>query len=121
MAENAIAVLSNMPLDTSYICYGHLGERLGLGNGTEEVVSIWEKKLMELIHPDDVAEKIAWELQFLSFISQLPVDERSDYYLQHFMRMRGGGGMSLRYVIVFFILTMTPTEMYFSRFVFTPW
>lgn len=92
MAENAIAVLSNMPLDTSYICYGHLGERLGLGNGAEEVVSIWEQKLMRLIHPDDVAEKIAWELQFLSFISQLPVDERSDYYLQHFMRMRGRGG-----------------------------
>ena len=68
-AENAVAVLSNMPLGTSYICYGRLGERLGLGHATEEVASIWEKKLMERIHPDDMVEKIAWELQFLSFVS----------------------------------------------------
>lgn len=92
VAENAVAVLSNMPFETSFICYGHLGEKLGLGKGTEEVDSIWEKKLMERIHPDDVAEKIAWELQFLSFMNQLTVNEKSDYYLQHFLRMSDGEG-----------------------------
>ena len=91
-AENAVAVLSNMPFDTSYICYGHLGEILGLGNGVEEVASIWEKKLMDCIHPDDRVDKIAWELQFLSLISQLPAERRSDYYLQHLLRMRDGQG-----------------------------
>lgn len=103
MAENTIAVLSNMPLDTSYICYGQLGERLGLGNGTEEMVSIWEKKLMDCIHPEDVAEKIAWELQFLSFMSQVPVEEKSDYYLQHFMRMRDlqGNDLAVRHRILY--------------------
>lgn len=95
MAENTIAVLSSMPLNISYICYGHLGEKLGLGNGIEEVVSIWEKKLMDCIHPDDVAEKIAWELQFLSFMNQIPADGKSDYYLQHFMRMRDEQGNDL--------------------------
>lgn len=39
-AENAVAVLSNMPLDTSYICYGHLGEKLNLGNGIEESANL---------------------------------------------------------------------------------
>lgn len=95
MAENTVAVLSNIPFNTSYICYGYLGEKLGLGNGTEEVTSIWEKKLMDRIHPDDVAEKIAWELQFLSFMSQLPKDRKFDYYLQQFMRMRDAQGKDL--------------------------
>lgn len=93
VAENAVAVLSNMPLKTSYICYGHLGEKLGLGKGIEEVDSIWEEKLMERIHQDDVAEKIAWELQFLSFMNQLRTNEKTDYYLQHFLRMRDSEGV----------------------------
>lgn len=92
VAENAIAVLSNMPADVSYICYGRLGEKLGIGNGVEEVESIWEKKLLERIQPDDVAEKIAWELQFIAFMKQVPADRRADYYLQHFVRIRDAHG-----------------------------
>ena len=95
VAENAVAVLSNMPLATSYICYGRLGERLGLGNAAEEVESIWEKKLMDRIHPDDMVEKIAWELQFLSFVNEQPAEQKSDYYLQHFIRMRDAQGFVL--------------------------
>ena len=88
--ENAVAVLSDMVQDLSYICYGRLGEKLGLGTRTEteEVDSIWEKKILDRIHPDDVAEKLAWELQFLSFIRQQPVSERANYYLQHFLRIQ---------------------------------
>ena len=56
-AENAMAVLSNMPFDTSFICYGQLGAKLGIGDGMEEVSTIWEDELLERIHPDDVAEK----------------------------------------------------------------
>lgn len=47
---------------------------------------------MDHIHPDDMADKIAWELQFLLFISQLPAERSSDYYLQHFLRMRDEQG-----------------------------
>ena len=88
MAENAIAVLSNMPYAVSYICYGRLGEKLGVGEGKEEVDTIWENQLLAYMHPDDVAEKIAWEWQFLSFQNRVPTEERSNYYLQHFLRMR---------------------------------
>lgn len=91
-AENAVSVLSNMPWGTSYICYGRLGEKLGIGNGKEEVESIWEKKVMDCIHPDDVAEKIAWEIQFIAFMHQLPAEKKTDYYLQHFLRMRDNQG-----------------------------
>lgn len=93
VAENAIAVLSCMPYDISYICYGHLGEKLGFGAGAEEVESIWEKHILERIRQDDVAEKTAWELQFLSYINQQPTDQRSDYYLQHFLHMCDSQGV----------------------------
>lgn len=91
-AENAIAVLSNMPLQTSYICYGHLGAKLGLGNGTEELPSIWEYAIMDRICSDDLADKIAWELQFNMFTNQLPSATKSDYYLQHLIRMTDARG-----------------------------
>ena len=93
-AENAVAVLSNMGCDVSYICYGHLGEKLGLGrcDQNDEVESIWEQKLLDRVHPDDVAEKVAWELRFIAYLQQLPISERSDYYLQHFLRIQDADG-----------------------------
>lgn len=102
-AENAVAVLSNMPWDTSYICYGHLGELLGIGKGCEEVASIWEKKLMERIHLEDLTDKIAWELQFHTFVDKLPMEQKSDYYLQHFLRLKDDQGnyMTIRHRIFY--------------------
>lgn len=90
--ENAMVVLSNMAQDISYICYGNLGNRLQLGDGCEEVESIWEKKILDRIHAEDVAEKIAWELQFLNFIKQVPLNQRPNYYLQHFLRIQNAEG-----------------------------
>lgn len=92
MAENAVVVLSNMSVDISFICYGRLGERLGIDSGCEEVESIWEKKILDRVHPDDVAEKIAWELQLNSFIDQQPAEERTNYYLQHYLRIMDANG-----------------------------
>lgn len=103
MAEDAVAVLSNMACNKSYICYGKLGRKLGLGTVCEEVESIWEKKILDRIHPDDVAEKIAWELQFLTFVKQIPSEERKDYYLQHYLRIDDGHGTyhTLRHRILY--------------------
>ena len=72
--ENALVVLSNMMLDVCYICYGRLGRAMGLGETNEEVDSIWEKKVLDHVHPDDVTEKITRELQFHSFIMQQPIN-----------------------------------------------
>lgn len=103
LAENAIAVLSNMEQDISYICYGHLGEKLGLPGTHEEVESIWEKKILDRVHPSDMAEKIAWELQFLSFVKQQPTHQRTNYYLQHCLRIKNSEGsyVSLRHRIFY--------------------
>lgn len=91
-AENAVVVLSNMVSNKSYICYGRLGAKMGLGTENEEVESIWEKKILDCIHPDDVAGKIAWELQFLTFVQHVPAEERKDYYVQHYLRMKDDQG-----------------------------
>lgn len=93
-AEGALAVLSNMATNQSIICHGHLSMRLGIKDAieTEEVESIWEKKILEQIHPDDVTEKIAWELKFHAFIMSKTLEERADYYMQHFLRFRDADG-----------------------------
>lgn len=103
LVENAVVVLSNMQTDISYICYGRLGEQLGISSGQEEVESIWEKKILDRVHPDDMSEKIAWELQLNSFVNQLPSEERTNYYLQHNLRIKDndGGYATLRHRIFY--------------------
>lgn len=98
-AENAIAVLSNIHDASSFIVYGRLGNLLGIPteNDNQEVPSIWEKELIKRIHEDDIVEKIALELQFITFVKTLPDEYRQDYYLQHILRMRDANG---KYVYV---------------------
>ena len=82
--ENAIAVLSDMKTDTSYIYYGGVAEKLGL-----------EEEIFGLMHPDDLLEKHLQELRFFHFLKGIPSRKRQDYYLTHNMRMRDNAG---RYV-----------------------
>ena len=93
-AENAIAVLSNIHDARSFIVYGRLGKRLGISieNDDKDVPSIWEKELMKRIHDDDIVEKLALELQFITFVKTLPEECRQDYYLQHLLRIRDANG-----------------------------
>ena len=101
--ENALVVLSNMMLDVCYICYGRLGRAMGLGETNEEVDSIWEKKVLDHVHPDDVTEKITRELQFHSFIMQQPINQRPNYYMQHLVRIETSQGnyLTLRHRILY--------------------
>lgn len=98
-AENAIAVLSNVYDSSSFIAYGRLGALLGLPteNGNKDVPSIWEKEIMKRIHEDDIVEKLAQELQFITYVKTLPDECRQDYYLQHVIRMKDASG---KYVYV---------------------
>lgn len=98
-AENAIAVLSNIHDASSFIVYGRLGKLLGLptDKDNKDVPSIWEKELITRIHEDDIVEKLALELQFITFVKTLPEECRQDYYLQHVLRMRDANG---KYVYV---------------------
>lgn len=92
--ENAVAVLSDMRSDFSYIYYGGFARTLGLAGSVsaEQVDSIWEENILRLIHPDDLHEKYLQELRFLHWISRLPEKNRKDYYLSSRLRMRDASG-----------------------------
>ena len=95
--ENSIAVLSDMKTNTSYICYGGLAERLGIGKrGTsQEIASIWEEDIFRCIHPEDLKEKHLEELRFYHFVMSVSLSLRPDYYLYSHLRMKDAEGKYL--------------------------
>lgn len=88
--ENAIAVLSDLRTNVSYVYYGSFSQMLGIGKcGNEsKVSSIWEEEIFKLIHPDDLASKHLQELCFFHFIKRQPKKKRTDYYLTSKLRMK---------------------------------
>ena len=92
--ENAIAVLSDMRANVSYIYYGGFAQSLGLNTSgsSSRVHSIWEEDILRLIHPEDLRHKYLWELRFFHFTQQQPKNKRRDYYLMHKLRMRDNTG-----------------------------
>lgn len=90
--ENAIAVLSDLRSDASYIYYGGFSRMLGIDKNRKEgkVPSIWEEEIFRLIHPDDLAGKHLQELCFFHFIRHQPKSKRADYYLTSKLRMKNG-------------------------------
>ena len=90
--ENAIAVLSDLRANTSYIYYGGFSQTLGIVRCRQEnqVHSIWEEEIFKLIHPADLARKHLQELCFFHFIKRQPKRKRTDYYLINTLRMRNG-------------------------------
>ena len=96
--ENAIAVLSDMKTNTSYICYGGLAERLGIGvrGASLEIASIWEEDIFGCIHPDDLEAKHLEELRFYHFVMSVPSEVRPDYYLHSHLRMKDAEGQYIK-------------------------
>lgn len=87
--ENAIAVLSDLRTNASYIYYGKFSRMLKIGKYGREgkVPSIWEEEIFKLIHPDDLASKHLQELCFFHFVKCRPKKERANYYLTSKLRM----------------------------------
>ena len=96
--ENAIAVLSDMKANSSYICHGGLSERLGIGSKgvSQDIASIWEEDVFGCIHPDDLESKHLEELRFYHFVMSVPPEVRSDYYLHSHIRMRDAEGIYVK-------------------------
>ena len=92
--ENAIAVLSDMRDNASYVYYGGFSQTLGMDRNRKEgrLPSIWEEEIFRLIHPDDLSGKHLQELRFFHFTKHRPKKERSDYYLASRLRMRNATG-----------------------------
>ena len=92
--ENALAVLSDMRRNVSYIYYGGFARVLGIDDGLSDkmISSIWEDDIFSLIHPDDLAGKHLQELCFFHFVKRQPKSRRADYYLMSKLRMRTATG-----------------------------
>lgn len=90
--ENAIAVLSDLRTNASYIYYGRFAELLGIDSEQPDglLPSIWEDEIFRLVHPDDLADKHLQELCFFNYVRRQPKKKRADYYLLSKLRMRSG-------------------------------
>lgn len=90
--ENAVAVLSDLRTNVSYIYYGSFSRMLKIDKCGDEdkVSSIWEKEIFKLIHPDDLAGKHLQELCFFHFVKRQPKRKRTNYYLISKLRMKNG-------------------------------
>lgn len=109
--EQAIAVLSDMHTDTSYIYYGKFAETLGLKEDSkvERIYSIWEEKILQLIHPDDLNSKYLQELRFFHFVRQQPKDKQSSFFLMNKLRMKSPAGNYIRVLHRLFYIAMSPS------------
>lgn len=91
--ESAIAVLSDMKANRSYICYGGFVEMLDCNPVESTAInSMWEEEIFQLIHPDDLENKYRQELRFFTFLKCQPKQMRTRYYLCSSIRMRGRNG-----------------------------
>ena len=105
--ENAIAVLSDLHTNMSYIYYGGVAETLGLGKRGDclSVPSIWEEDIFRYIHPEDMSYKYLQELRFYHYIKQLPKQERNNHFLMSKLRMKDTSGKYLTMLHRMFYIT----------------
>lgn len=92
--ENAIAVLSDMKANKSHIYYGGVARTLGIirENVPQTVRSIWEEEIFKRIHPDDLRQKHLQELHFFHYLKNFPAEQRKDYCLVNYIRMKDQAG-----------------------------
>ena len=92
--EQALAVLSDMRANRSYIYYGGFARILGMDNpgGMEVVDSLWEEPILKRIPVEDLQEKCVQELRFFRFMQHLPKGQRAHYYHVAKLRMRDASG-----------------------------
>lgn len=91
--ESAIAVLSDLKANRSYIYYGKFAKMLDFNPERDTAInSIWEEEVFRLVHPEDLENKFIQELRFFTFIKCQPKTRRHRYYMCSTLRMRGKDG-----------------------------
>lgn len=88
--ENAIAVLSDMNQNVSYIYYGKMALQLGLtpSENYQKIPSIWEEDIFTHITPNDLEKKYIQELYFIHFLRNIPAEEKINYQLVSHLKMQ---------------------------------
>jgi DNA-binding CsgD family transcriptional regulator len=88
--EGAIAVLSDMQENKSYIYKSETAAELGLGMNENpvEIDTIWEEEMLKKIHDEDRLKKYIHELRFFKLLSEVSQNERSNYCVVSKIRMK---------------------------------
>lgn len=90
--ENAIAVLSDLKADQSYIYNGALAVALGLNQENHQINTIWEEEVYNRIHPEDLKARHLQELHFFLLLKKVPLSERQNYRTYSVIRMKDSSG-----------------------------
>lgn len=91
--EHAIAVLSDLQANVSYVYKGRMAETIGVKPLAEDLINtIWEEEIFERIHPDDLFERHLLELHFFQLLKSLPINERKHYHTSSIIRMKDING-----------------------------
>lgn len=92
--ENAIAVLSNLRTNRSFIYFGKTSQTLEIGqaNTSQEVPSIWEEEILNRTHPDDLRRRYLQEMAFFHFVATTHSEKAFHWYLENSMRMSNKKG-----------------------------
>ncbi|MFI2744208.1 response regulator transcription factor [Zhouia sp. PK063] len=87
--ENAIAVLSDLISNHSYIYNGGLAHYLDLYNNESyrEVPSIWEEDIFLKMHPDDLQKKYTLEMHFFDLCKSVAKHKQHNYQATIGLRM----------------------------------
>lgn len=85
--ENALVVVSDMAAGRSHIIAGGFARNLDIGDYSREE-SIWERRILSLMSPEEQERKYIAELRFFHFLRHLPPRKRPDYFLMSKLRFR---------------------------------
>ncbi|WP_231464330.1 MULTISPECIES: response regulator transcription factor [unclassified Pedobacter] len=90
--ENCISVLSDLKARNSYLYYSGIADNIGLTNKESEIKSIWEDELLNRVHPEDLLKKYQMEFQFFKILSEININERTNYQVVTRLRIKNTGG-----------------------------
>jgi DNA-binding CsgD family transcriptional regulator len=93
--ENCISVLSDLKTRKSYIYYGAVADQIGLSDRDEVINSIWEDKLLNLVHEEDLRKKYQLEFKYFHLLNSIDVAERVNYSVVTKLRIKDAVGSYL--------------------------
>lgn len=121
--ENAIAILSDMQENVSYLYFGEFSKTLGImHSGVEkETHSIWETEILGHIHPDDLHVKYLHELHFFRFMKQQTKEGCMAYHYAGKLRMTDRLGNCINALHrIFYIPSPDSDSLWLSLCLYTP-
>lgn len=92
--ENVVAVVSDMAKGESHILTGGFASVLGLENYSTES-SIWEKRILDMMTPQEQEEKFIAELRFFHYLRHLPKNRRPERFLLSKLRFKEASGKNV--------------------------